>query len=73
MEQDSIGDYGLNIYIGKNFLTNYNVTILDIAKITIGNNVIVAAGAVVTKDIPNNCIVGDIPAVKIKELEDDTS
>lgn len=42
------------------------VTIL--APITIGNNVTIAAGAVVTKDVPDNCIVGGIPAriLKIK-------
>lgn len=39
--------------------------------ITIGNNVIVAAGAVVTKDVPDNCVVGGIPARKIKDLVDD--
>lgn len=31
-------DMGVNIHIGDNFLTNYNVTILDMAKVTIGNN-----------------------------------
>ena len=46
---------------------------LGIAKpVTIGNNVIIATGAVVTKDISDNCIVGWVPAVKIKDLEDDT-
>ena len=35
--------------------------------ITIGNNVFVAANSVVTKDIPDNCIVGGIPAKIIKE------
>lgn len=35
-------------------------------KITIGNNVFVAPNAVVTKDIPDNCIVGGIPAKIIK-------
>lgn len=118
-------DNGLNIHVGENFLTNYNVTILDIAPVnigdyvmvgpntlistvnhpispigrrkhlgiakpvnigndvwiggnvtilpgvTIGNNVIVAAGAVVTKDVPDNCIVGGVPAKVIKEIEND--
>ncbi len=32
-------DMGINIYIGDNFLTNFNVTILDMATVTIGNNV----------------------------------
>lgn len=31
-------------------------------KLNIGSNVFVAANAVVTKDIPDNCIVGGIPA-----------
>lgn len=32
-------DYGYNIFIGDNFYTNYNCTILDCAKVIIGNNV----------------------------------
>lgn len=32
-------DYGKNIHIGDDFLANYNVTILDNATVTIGNNV----------------------------------
>lgn len=120
-------DNGKNIHVGKDFLANYNVTILDVAPVrigdycmigpntlittvnhplspkgrrarlsqvkpvtigndvwiggnctllpgvTIGNNVIVAAGAVVTKDIPDNCVVAGVPAKKIKELEDDNA
>ncbi|MCD8029907.1 MAG: sugar O-acetyltransferase [Bacteroides sp.] len=31
-------DLGMNIHVGDHFLTNYNVTILDMAKVTIGNN-----------------------------------
>lgn len=38
-------------------------------KITIGCNVFVAPNAVVTKDVPDNCIVGGIPAKIIKERE----
>lgn len=38
-------------------------------KITIGNNVFVAPNAVVTKDVPNDCVVGGVPAkiLKIRE------
>ncbi len=64
-------DYGLHITVGKNFLTNYNVTILDIAPVTIGSNVVVGAGAVVTKDVPDNCVVAGVPARVIKPLEND--
>lgn len=117
-------DNGNNIHVGEDFLTNYNVTILDIAPvyigdfcmigpntlittvghpinpegrrkkmaqgkpikigddvwiggnctilpgITIGNNVIIAAGAVVTKDVPDNCIVGGVPARIMKNIEE---
>ena len=119
-------DNGKNIHVGHNFLANYNVTILDIGPVhigndvmigpgtlittvnhplspkgrrnhlgimkpvtigndvwlggnvtilpgvTIGNNVVVAAGAVVTKDVPDNCVVGGVPARFIKNIEDDT-
>lgn len=35
--------------------------------ITIGNQVIVGAGSVVTKDVPNNCIVAGNPAKIIRQ------
>lgn len=35
-------DYGYNIEIGDNFYSNYNCIILDCAKVTIGNNVMLA-------------------------------
>jgi len=35
--------------------------------IQIGNNVIIAPNAVVIKDVPDNCIVGGIPAQILKE------
>lgn len=116
-------DNGKNIHVGKYFLANYNVVILDIAPvivgdycligpntlistvnhpltamarrekyayskpvtigndvwiggncsimpgITIGNNVVIAAGAVVTKDVSDHTLVGGNPAKPIKALE----
>lgn len=38
-----------------------------IGPVRIGNNVIIGANAVVTKDIPDNCVVAGIPAKIIKE------
>ncbi len=118
-------DNGKNIHVGDEFLANYNVTILDIMPVnigdyvwigpntmistvnhplnpqgrrnhlgigkpvnigndvwiggnvtilpgvTIGNNVVVAAGAVVTKDVPDNSLVAGVPAKVIRELEND--
>ena len=46
--------------IGDNVTLGANVCIIGDVKI--GNNVIVGAGAVVTKDVPDNCIVVGNPA-----------
>ena len=35
-------DYGWNIEVGENFYANYNLTILDVGKVTIGDNVLLA-------------------------------
>ncbi len=115
-------DYGYNIHVGENFFANYDCIILDVCKVTIGdncmmaprvciytathpldaklrisgleygkpvtigdnvwlggssviapgvkigNNVVVAAGAVVVKDVPDNVVVGGNPAKIIKYL-----
>lgn len=122
IEQPFICDYGVNIEIGENFYSNHNLTILDcanvtfgdnvfigpnvglytaehpldfetrnklleyaepikvgnnvwigggvniLAGVTIGNNSVVAAGAVVTKNVPDNSVVAGVPAKVIKFL-----
>ena len=35
-------DYGWNIEVGENFFANYNLVILDVGKVTIGDNVQIA-------------------------------
>ena len=57
------------VTIGNDVWIGGNVTILP--GVNIGNNVVVAAGAVVTKDVPDNSLVGGIPAKLIKELVND--
>lgn len=37
-------DYGWNIELGDNFFANYNLTILDVGKVTIGKNSQIAPG-----------------------------
>ena len=122
IEQPFICDYGYNIEIGENFYSNHNLTIIDCAKvtfgdnifigpncgfytsehpidaeirnkgleyakpitvgnnvwiggnvtilsgITIGNNVVIGAGSVITKDIPDDCVVAGVPAKVIKRI-----
>jgi acetyltransferase-like isoleucine patch superfamily enzyme len=54
------------IHIRKNAWIGANVTILQ--GVTIGENSVVAAGSVVSKDVPDNVIVGGAPAKIIKEI-----
>ena len=44
MERPIYFDYGKNTYVGEDFYANSGVTILDGAKVTIGNNVMLAPG-----------------------------
>jgi sugar O-acyltransferase (sialic acid O-acetyltransferase NeuD family) len=55
-----------NCTIGAFTTIGTNATILP--KIKIGINVIIAAGAVVTKDVPDNCMVVGVPAKIKKEI-----
>lgn len=118
-------DNGKNIFIGNNFTGNFNLTILDIKEVyigdnvmigpnttittvghpispkgrrehlaqaseirigndvwlganvtvlpgvTIGNNVVIGAGAVVNRDIPDNSLAVGVPAKVIKEIVND--
>lgn len=54
------------IHIGKNVWIGANATILQGVKV--GDNAVIAAGAVVTSDVPENTVVGGIPAKIIKKI-----
>jgi maltose O-acetyltransferase len=123
IEPDIKFDYGFNIYVGENFYANYNCIFLDVCKIeigdncmiapnvaiytathplnpiernsgleygkpikignnvwiggnaiicpgvTLGDNIVVAAGAVVTKNFPDNVLIGGNPAKIIKFIK----
>jgi acetyltransferase-like isoleucine patch superfamily enzyme len=54
------------IHIKKNAWIGAGVTVLQ--GVTIGENSVVAAGSVVSNDVPDNVIVGGTPAKIIKEI-----
>lgn len=56
------------IEIMDNVFVGTNVTILN--NVRIGPNAIVAAGAVVSKDVPPNSVVGGVPAKVICSLDE---
>lgn len=53
-------DSGFDIVIGQGCFIASGVIVL--APVTIGDNVIIGAGSVVTKDIPPNCFAAGMPA-----------
>jgi acetyltransferase-like isoleucine patch superfamily enzyme len=57
------------IIIGDDVWIGANAVILP--GVTIGKHCVVAAGAVVTKDVPDNTLVGGVPAKVIKRLKTD--
>ena len=56
------------IHIGKNVWIGSNSTVL--AGVTIGDNAVIGAGSVVTKDIPENMIAVGSPARVIRSIFD---
>jgi acetyltransferase-like isoleucine patch superfamily enzyme len=61
-------DFFGKTYVGNNVYIGNCAFILP--GVTIGNNVIVAAGSIVTKSIPDNAIVGGNPAKIIGDVND---
>lgn len=57
------------VIIGENVWIGANVTVVP--GVTIGKNAIIAAGAVVTKDVDSNTVVGGVPAKLIKIIRED--
>jgi serine O-acetyltransferase len=63
----TVGNKGFN---GKRPVIGDNVTlgaqVLIIGDIRVGNNVVVGAGSVVVRDVPDNCVVAGNPAREIR-------
>ncbi|AIQ36616.1 MULTISPECIES: sugar O-acetyltransferase [Paenibacillus] len=58
--------YPSPVIIGKNVWIGSNATILP--GVTIGDNSVIAAGAVVTKDVQENSVVAGVPAKELKKI-----
>jgi len=59
------------IILGKNVWLGVRVIVLK--GVTIGDNAVIGAGSVVTKDIPANCLAAGVPAKVIRIFEAPTT
>lgn len=64
---DEQGVSTAKVIIGNDVWIGANATVLP--GVTIGNHCVVAAGAVVTKDVPSYSLVGGVPAKILKNLK----
>ena len=56
------------VHIGDNVFIGYSAIIMP--GITIGNNVVIGAGSVVTRDIPSDTVVAGVPAKVICSISE---
>ena len=54
--------YGCHTCIGAHCFMNFNFTVQDDARVTIGDNCVIGAGSVVPRDIPANTFAAGAPA-----------
>lgn len=66
-ERVSGAEYGIPVAIGDNVWIGGSAVINP--GVTVGDNTVIASGAVVTKDIPDNAVVGENPARVIIRIE----
>ena len=59
-------EYAYPITVGDNVWFGGGVKVLP--GVTIGNNVVIAAGSVVTRDIPDNVLAGGVPCKVIRAI-----
>lgn len=67
--RNSMYEYGISIEIGDNCWIGGNVVICPGVKI--GNGVVIGAGSVVTRDIPDNVVAAGNPCKILREITDD--
>lgn len=66
LSEQTVKPYSHCIKIGNNVLIGANTLIMP--NTYIGNNVAIAAGSIVSKDIPDNCVAAGIPARPIGDF-----
>ncbi|GAA0337858.1 maltose acetyltransferase domain-containing protein [Bacillus carboniphilus] len=66
-ERNTGYEYGKPVTIGNNVWVG-GLAVIN-PGVTIGDNAVIASGAVVTKDVPANVVVGGNPARVIKEIK----
>ncbi len=62
-------EYAKPVNVGNNVWVGANVTICG--GVTIGDDVVIGAGSVVTRDIPNNTLAAGVPCKVIREITDE--
>ena len=67
LNKNEIDKFG-KIKIGNNVHIGWNTIIMP--GVTIGDNVVVGCGSVVTKDIPDNSVYAGVPAKKIESIDE---
>ena len=67
VRQDKVSHKTAAVVIEDDVWLGMNVTVLK--GVTIGHGSVIAAGSIVTKDIPPNCIAGGNPAKWIRNIE----
>ncbi|MER2064542.1 MAG: sugar O-acetyltransferase [Alkalibacterium sp.] len=60
-------EFGRPITIGDNCWIGTNATV--VGGVTLGDNVVVAAGAVVNRSFPNNVVIGGVPAKILRSID----
>lgn len=65
LSHDACRNLKADTYIGNNVIVGINSIILP--GIRVGSHVVIGAGSVVTKDVPDHCIVAGNPAKVIRE------
>jgi len=56
------------IYVGNDVFIGVRSIIMP--GVTIGNRCVIATGSIVAKDVPDNCVVGGVPAKIIKSTDE---